>query len=285
MRPQRLDPDRCDLCGLCEEICGRGFFEEHDEEMIYIPTEECIACGHCMAVCPSDALVRADGSLPAEIDQAMMPSPDVLLHFLRARRSTRRFKPEVPEREKLKRLIEAAQYAPTGTNKQDVRIVMVTDSARIDTLRIRIMTRYGEYGHHLKNPVKRFFLKTFVDKRLGNPTLRAYLESFLKRYHDGGDPLFHNAPVIVFLYTGKDTSTPKDDCCIALYHMVLMAERLGLGSCLLGTAEAAFARTPALNEILKIPRDHQVRAAACFGYPTVEFKRLTDRKTIPVTWL
>jgi hypothetical protein len=67
--------------------------------------------------------------------------------------------------------------------------------------------------------------------------------------------------------------------------MVLMAERLGLGSCLLGTAEVAFLKTPNLNDLIKIPRDFPVRAAACFGFPTVRFLRLTERKRPTVQWL
>lgn len=285
MRPARLDPERCDLCRLCQEVCGRGIFHFDDDSPRFEPKGECIDCGHCMAVCPCEALVREDGSLPEDLDGDAPPSSDALLHFLRSRRSTRRFKTEVPPREILEKLVEAARFAPTGTNKQDVRIVMVTDPERIDLLRGRIMTRYGEYEGHLRNPLKRFFLKTFVDKRLGDPAIRDYLRRFMDNFRAGKDPLFHGAPVAAFLYTGREASTPKDDCCIALYHMVLMAERLGLGSCLLGTVEVAFAKTPALNDILRIPREHPVRASACFGFPAVKFKRLVDRRPPSVQWL
>lgn len=285
MRPARLDPERCDCCRLCQEVCGRGIFHFDDDGPRFEPKGECIDCGHCMAVCPCEALVRADGSLPEGVDGDAPPSSGALLHFLRARRSTRRFKTEVPSREILEKLVEAARFAPTGTNKQDVRIVMVTDPERINLLRGRIMTRYGEYEGHLGNPLKRFFLKTFVDKRLGDPAIRDYLRRFMDKYRSGKDPLFHGAPAAAFLYTGREASTPKDDCCIALYHMVLMAEHLGLGSCLLGTVEVAFAKTPSLNDILKIPREHPVRASACFGIPAVGFKRLVDRKPPSVQWL
>jgi nitroreductase len=91
--------------------------------------------------------------------------------------------------------------------------------------------------------------------------------------------------VLAFLYTGGEASTPRDDCCIALYHMVLMAERIGLGSCLLGTAEVAFAKTPSLNDCIELPRGRTVSAAACFGYPRIKFRRLAERTPLDVTWL
>jgi nitroreductase len=181
--------------------------------------------------------------------------------------------------------VEAARFAPTGTNKQDVKIVMVTDAAILDTLREKIMTRYGQYERHLSCPVKRFFLKILVDRRLGDPGIRDYLRGFMDRFRAGGDPLFHRAPAAAFLFTGEEATTGKDDCVLALYHMVLMAERLGLGSCLLGTVEAAFSKTPALNDLLGVPRGRPLLASACFGYPAVKFQRLADRRDGDVTWL
>ena len=147
------------------------------------------------------------------------------------------------------------------------------------------MKRYGDYERHLSNPVKRFFLSLFVDRRLGSPGLRGFLKSFMDSWRDGRDVLFHEAPLLVFVHTGPEASTPKDDCCIALHQMTLYAERLGLGSCLLGTAEAALARTRALNDLIGVPRARRVMAAACFGYPAVRFKRLAERKPVDVRWI
>jgi len=285
MRPDRVDHERCDLCGLCAEVCGRGIYIERDGVMEYDPEGRCIDCGHCAAVCPCDALVFEDGSLPPALDRGAFPDAGGLLHFLRSRRSTRRFKKETPPRELLEQLVEAARYAPTGTNKQDVRAVLVTDTGRIDRLRKLIMARYGAYERHLGNPVKRFFLKTLVDRRLGDPGIRRYLTGFMNDWRAGRDVLFHDAPVLAFLYAGSEASTPRDDCCIALCHMILMAERVGLGSCLLGTAEAAFAKTPSLNDCIEIPRACTVSAAACFGYPRIRFRRLAERSPLEVKWL
>jgi nitroreductase/NAD-dependent dihydropyrimidine dehydrogenase PreA subunit len=285
MRPDRLEEDLCNLCGLCDEVCGRGIFTPGGEAMRYDPEGKCIDCGHCMAVCPEGALVRADGTVPPALDAVELPGAEQLLHFLRSRRSARKFQDRIPGRTLLKKLIEAARFAPTGTNKQAVKIVMVTDPARLDVLREKIMARYASYERHLDNPIKRFFLKLLVDRRLGDPAIRAYLHGFLDKYREGRDPLFHRAPVVAFLFTGKEASTAKDDCVLALYHMVLMAERIGLGSCLLGTVEVAFSKTPALNDLLGVPRDRPLLASACFGFPAIKFERLTDRKDADVTWL
>jgi nitroreductase/NAD-dependent dihydropyrimidine dehydrogenase PreA subunit len=275
----------CDLCGLCAEVCGRGIYAEQDGRMEYYPEGKCIDCGHCMAVCPRDALTWKNGTCSPELERERLPEAEDLLHFFRSRRSTRRFKKKAVSRKLLKQLAEAAQYAPTGTNKQAVKAVFVTDRGLIATLRNLIMARYGAYERHLDSPIRRFFLKTFVDARLGDPGIRQYLKSFMDSWRAGRDVLFHNAPVVVLLYAGREASTAKDDCSIALHQMILMAERLGLGSCLLGTAEVAFAKTPNLNDYIRIPRDRKVLAAACFGHPAIRFKRLAARKPLQVQWL
>lgn len=286
MRPERLDPEKCDLCGLCKEVCGRGIFTPGEKVMQYdAAATECIQCGHCMAICPNAALLQEGKVRPPPLNPSLLPTPDALLHFLRSRRSVRRFKEQPPTREEVDRLIEAAQYSPTGTNKQDVKLVVVTDPELLEKLRKEIMARFDEYDRHLSNPVKRFFLKTFVDKRFGDPVIRGFLRQFVAKYHAGKDPLFHHAPMVVFLHTGKKASTAKDDCCLALFHMVLMAERIGLGSCLLGTAEVAFAKTPRLNDLIQVPRSQPILASACFGYPVYRFKRLVGRSPIDVRWL
>ncbi|MFH1998930.1 MAG: nitroreductase family protein [Planctomycetota bacterium] len=286
MRPDRLDEEKCDLCGLCLEVCGRGIFSRGEEVMRFDPgAGACIECGHCMAICPQAALRLNDGARPPPLKPALMPAPEALLHFLRSRRSVRRFKNEVPSRSEIEKLIEAARYSPTGTNKQDVNLVVVTDSERIETLRKAIMVRFTAYDRHLSHPLKRLLLKTLVDKRFGDPVIRAFLRGFVAGYHAGGDPLFHRAPVVVFLHTGEKASTAKDDCCLALFHMVLMAERIGLGSCLLGTAEVAFSKTPSLNDLIGVPRSQPILASACFGYPVFRFSRLVNRKPLNVRWL
>jgi len=285
MRPSRVEPDLCNFCGLCVEVCRRRIFELVDSKITYRPEGRCIDCGHCMAVCPTEALVREDGSVPEALRRDAMPSPGDLLHFLRSRRSTRLFEAETPPRDLLEKLIEAARFAPTGSNKQAVEIVVVTDRSLITRLRTKIMDLYASYERHLANPLTRLFLRTFVDRRLGDPAIRTYLRNFVGGFREGRDVLFHDAPVLVVLHTGKEASTPKDDCTIALYHMVLMAERLGLGSCLLGTAEIALTKKPALNAQLGIPREDVVRAVACLGYPAVSYQRLTDRRPARVRWL
>ena len=43
------------------------------------------------------------------------------------RRSTRRMKPEIPERERIEQIVEAGRAAPSGSDSQTTRFLVITD--------------------------------------------------------------------------------------------------------------------------------------------------------------
>ena len=61
---------------------------------------------------------------------------DELLSLLESRRSVRKYRDEVPSKELLQQLIAAAVTAPSASNKQPWRFLIVTDRARIDRIAI-----------------------------------------------------------------------------------------------------------------------------------------------------
>jgi nitroreductase len=68
-------------------------------------------------------------------------------------------------------------------------------------------------------------------------------------------------------------------------QMTLMAETMGLGTCLNGFLVTALKRSEALREVLNIPDDYQVHATFTVGYPDVEFLRVVARNPVRVEWL
>jgi nitroreductase len=111
------------------------------------------------------------------------------------------------------------------------------------------------------------------------------VDEALERRDRGQDPLFFEAPLIVMVHGPASGATPKDDGCYALFHMVLLAESLGLGSCLNGNAELLIRHFPRLLDRLGLTRDRRVYACATFGYPAVRFARLVHRRAAETTWL
>lgn len=54
-----LDRDRCDLCGLCVEVCRCQAIVWQEDTISITETEDCGWCALCEAVCPHDAITCA----------------------------------------------------------------------------------------------------------------------------------------------------------------------------------------------------------------------------------
>ena len=126
-----IDRDKCNRDGLCVAACPAGLIKLTG----VVPTpvdraeERCINCGHCVAICPSGALshraMMPDQCLP--ISKGLMISPEQAEQFLLARRSIRSYKKEPVDREILTKIIQIASYAPTASNSQPVRWLVIHD--------------------------------------------------------------------------------------------------------------------------------------------------------------
>ncbi|MHA1642439.1 MAG: hydrogenase iron-sulfur subunit, partial [Promethearchaeota archaeon] len=49
------DESKCDLCRLCENICGFNAIKIENQKL-YLKQINCVGCGACTAMCPNDAL-------------------------------------------------------------------------------------------------------------------------------------------------------------------------------------------------------------------------------------
>jgi nitroreductase len=68
-----------------------------------------------------------------------------------------------------------------------------------------------------------------------------------------------------------------EDCCFATYHLILAAETLGLGSCLIGCITSALAHTKTIRKAVGLPAGHHVYSTLAVGYPAERFFRLVPR--------
>ena len=181
-----------------------------------------------------------------------------------ARRSVRRFTPEAPPRVLIERLLEAAVTAPSASNKQPWRFVVVTRRSLITTLAAEVRAAVDLIAGH-------------VEPR-SEPAFRAYGEYFTR---------FEAAPVvIVALYRSLtvlsnlvDEALPEPararivtmedrsgliGVSMALQNLLLMAHELGLGaSGMTGPLVAA----DRLRALLEVPPSWEIAALVPVGYP------------------
>jgi len=94
-----LDIDKCTGCGLCVEVCKDFSYRIVDHKVVKAdkPIFGCVACGHCMMVCPTGVIAIEGRTLsPVQLfdlpDKSTAPTYNSLLAMLQRRRSVREFK-------------------------------------------------------------------------------------------------------------------------------------------------------------------------------------------------
>ena len=177
---------------------------------------------------------------------------------IKKRRSIRKFKPDPIPEEKIRLLLESARLAPSGTNTQPWRFVVIKDN---DTKK-KLQEAAHNQRHIGRAPV---IIVCCAD-------LKAFKE-FPKRVDEliesGALPERTREVFIPYLKKGMDTVT-KDalmvaaaaNVAIAVEHIVLQAVEIGLGTCWVRWYE-----DNKVKEILDIPEHVEVMALLPIGVP------------------
>lgn len=162
------------------------------------------------------------------------------MHFselLKTRQSVREYQDRPVEHDKLELLVEAVRLAPSASNSQPWRLILVTDAG-------------------IKNQVARATfnrLISFNKFAVQAPVLAVLTIERAKVITQIGGRL-------------KDREFPLIDIGIAAEHFCLQAAELGLGTCMLGWFDEA-----AIQKILHIPEKIRIGLVITLGYATANY--------------
>jgi len=286
-----IDRELCTLCGICIPVCVRQVLREENGEVKVTDETQCILCGHCKAVCPEDALqIPALDSeefepIPGKED---LPGAEELMALFRSRRSSRIFRKDSVEKEKLEMLIQAGRFAPTGGNLQPVRYVVIHTPRKLAEIRDMTLETLLHQADRIERAVKRHgetgeALSLTEQLRQSYITRWREMPGLLKQ---GDDRLFYHAPAFIACHVNPAISSSAEvDACLAAMQMVLMAETLGLGTCFCGFFVFAAEQSLELRRALGIPQEHKVPVSFMVGYPDVNFRRTVSREPARVKWV
>ena len=283
-----IDKDRCNSCGICAIRCMRCFTNNDGEISANANEETCNICGHCISLCPTDAIThsRMDMNNFPEVDDHIHFDPDAFIRFVRQRRSHRSFKEKAVPREDLNKLVEMCRYIPTGSNLQTVEIKVITGAEKIKKLSDLTIDFFMGMIKEVEDQVAEF------DKQSKEiPKDLAQMRDFANRYkmlglarNFGLDPILHKAPAVMVFHSAPSPSTPKDDCVIAAQTVVLAAMTMGLGTCYIGLLNYSANSSPPVMEVLNLPEGNKPYCVLVLGYPKLKFRRAVDRTPINVQW-
>lgn len=157
------------------------------------------------------------------------------------RRSVRAYSEKMPEDEKIKAVVDAGLYAPSGRGSQDVKIVVV------------------------KNASVRNMLSE-ENRKIGG-------------WKEGFDP-FYGAPVVLVVLAEKDVPTHVYDGSLCIGNMLNAAYSLGLGSCWIHRAKEFIASKTgeAFLDSIGLEGDYEGIGNVILGYPEGESGKAEERK-------
>lgn len=164
------------------------------------------------------------------------------------RRSVRKYKNSNIERTLINELINAGCMAPSDMNSQAWKFYVITDPELID---------------HLDNQVCIVVSELYTMPEMNQ---------FLRAKH----PIFHHAPVVVFITGPRTSEWVCIDVGMCAQNMMLLANAAGLDTCPVGLAK--FVERTSFYTQLEIPADEQVLLALCIGYGD-ENPALPERRT------
>lgn len=261
-----IDKELCDNDGICAVECPAHIIKMTDEGPAPVPGAEevCIQCGHCVAVCPKGAFglefLLPGQCMPVKKDLAL--DADQVEHFLRSRRSIRRYKDKPVPRELFEKALSIACCAPTGSNRQSVKWLAVDKREDIQKI-----------GAHVID-----WMRLVVKK---NPAVAQMMnmETLISQWDKGIDRICRDAPQLVFAYASNEIGSGAADCHTALAYLELALPGFGLGSCWAGYVNYAAGQWPDLAALLNLPAGHTCHGALMVGFPKFKYYRAPLRNT------
>lgn len=276
-----IDEKLCNSCGLCIKECNKHV-RISQQNHVDPENPKCIRCYHCIAVCPRGAIQLIDPDAAGCEATGASETEKSLLQLFAERRSHRKFKDEEVSDELLVRLINSARFIPSGGNSRAHEFTVLKDSLIIKELKEELTEIYKVRSLLMNNSLLRKGAWPFVDAKnrefLEDANYRYKIKDLIDRIFAGDDPLFYNAPAIIFIHSSKRIPTPKEDCILAGYNITLMAEALGLGSCFVTLAQNAINSSNKCKRIIRLSPKTDVHAVIIVGYPATIYRRPAPRK-------
>ena len=243
-----IQEESCIGCGLCVKDCPGNCLYLEDGKA-HVRESGCIECGHCYAVCLKNA-VRMEGYACREEPVTSMQEIDseTLLAAMKSRRTIRQFSEQTVESEKIKKILEAGRYSPTGGNSQSVEFTILGGRQKAAEA---ICTDLFRKGRELLSPFA--------------PSLRQMdiTDSFF----------FKGAPLVIVV-----SARSSVDASLASAYMELMAESLGLGVLYSGFFILCTKASGKLRKLLKLPKGQRAITCMVIGYPSIKYQRIAPRK-------
>ena len=191
------------------------------------------------------------------------------LEAIVTRRSTRRYRDEMPDRKLIEKVIEAGRYAPSGSNSQSTHFIVITDKGVLGDLADLVKQEFAQMEAKEN---------TYVS-----------LKHSINAAKSGNYVFHYGAPVLIVTANRIGYGNAIADSACALENMMIAANALDLGSCWINQLhwldENAGVRK--FLEGFGLGEDETITGGLILGYPEsgLPERKPLDRTGNPVTWV
>jgi nitroreductase len=245
------------------------------------PLFGCIACGHCMAICPSGAVQITGRTLSADDlfelpDKQNAAAYGQLFSLLNSRRSIREFKDIPVDDEMISKILNAARTAPMGLPPSDVNVLIFNNREKGNDF----AREYCSYLENMRWFISDLFLFLMrplwgkANDELFRNFIKPLFHTYIENMRKGVNLVTYDAPLTMYFY-GTPYSDPADPIIAATYAMI-SAEALGLGSCMLGGIHPMIQsgrKARKFRESQGIKHKSREGLFVIFGHPDVKYKK------------
>lgn len=164
---------------------------------------------------------------------------DVVVNTILNRRSIRSYKPEQIEKSDLETILKCGINAPSALNKQTWELRAVQDSVLLQSINAG-----------------------FVQDAMGKS-----MQGSARRSQEPGFSVFHGAPTVIFVAGLESDDFSQVNCGLLAQNILLSAEALDLGTCVIGSVASYLATGPAKENLAKLnlPEGYKVLFAISLG--------------------
>lgn len=162
---------------------------------------------------------------------------------IKGRRAVREYTDEAVGETTIRRLINAATWAPSAVNQQPWTFTVVRDQGLLD---------------RISREAKAHMLATMSE--------HAHSDHFRSLLGDADFQIFHHAPVLILISGSAAGPWLAEDCALAAENLMLAAFADGLGSCWIGFAQS-FLNTAEGKKLLGLPDAWIPCAPIIVGHP------------------
>lgn len=189
--------------------------------------------------------------------QAVKPKPENILvnetiKTIYERRAVRKYKDIVIERKIIEQLVDAGRMAPSAINKQSWKFYVLTNKEDIKI-----------FSKEISKAVIKGVVKSGI-KGIINTAKDLVHFSHGSDFMNAEDPVFHGAPVVIFITSKKDNEWATLDIGMCSQNIMLAAKSIGLDSCPVGMGK--YIEQTKIYSRMNIPESEHVHLAIILGY-------------------